>query len=158
VKRCSEILPRHVRDYIPYAITRARAVQRGPGAGEEVRPTAHSWLVDLRVFFSDICAWATEPDSPFKRFAPRTIPVTRHTFLGYGFEKARERTRARSVGRVGEPLIGVSAEPMEKRGTHNSHATASENGRIMVFFVSDSQSARSPERCRDKYRGGQVTY
>ena len=59
VKRCSEILPRHVRDYIPHAITRARAVQRGPGAGEEVRPTAHSWLVDLRVFFSDLCAWAT---------------------------------------------------------------------------------------------------
>ena len=50
VKRCSEILPRHVRDYIPHAITRARAVQRGPGAGEQVRPTAHSWLVELRVF------------------------------------------------------------------------------------------------------------
>src|SRR5271169_3117067 len=39
----------------------------GLGPGEEVRPTAHRWLVDLRVFFSDICAWATEPDSPFKR-------------------------------------------------------------------------------------------
>src|SRR5580700_1575563 len=100
VKRCSEILPRHVRDYIPHAITRARAVQRGPGAGEEVRPTAHSWLVDLRVFFSDLCAWATEPDSPFKRFAPRTIPATRHTFTGYGFDKARERTRARITATV----------------------------------------------------------
>ena len=73
VKRCSEILPRHVRDYIPHAITRARAVQRGPGASEEARPTAHSWLLNLRVFFSDLCAWATEPDSPFKRFAPRTV-------------------------------------------------------------------------------------
>jgi hypothetical protein len=61
VKRCSQILPRHVRDYIPHAIRRAREVQRGPGAGDEVRPTAHSWLIDLRVFFSDICAWATEP-------------------------------------------------------------------------------------------------
>jgi len=100
VKRCSQILPRHVRDYIPYVIARARAVQRGPGAGEEVRPTAHSWLVDLRVFFSDLCAWTTEPDSPFKRFAPRTIPVTRHTLLGYGFEKARERTRARITATV----------------------------------------------------------
>ena len=65
-----------------------------------MRPTAHSWLVDLRVFFSDLCAWATEPDSPFKRFAPRTIPVTRHTLLGYGFEKARERTRARITATV----------------------------------------------------------
>jgi hypothetical protein len=100
VKRCSEILPRHVRDYVPHAITRARVVQRGPGAGEEVRPTAHSWLVDLRVFFFDLCAWATEPDSPFKGFAPRTIPVTRHTFTGYGFEKARERTRARITATV----------------------------------------------------------
>ena len=100
VQRCSQILPRHVRDYIPHVIARARAVQRGPGSGDEVRPTAHSWLVDLRVFFSDVCAWATEPDSPFKRFAPRTIPATRHTFLGYGFEKARERTRARITATV----------------------------------------------------------
>jgi integrase len=100
VKRCSQILPRHVRDYIPHAIRRAREVQRGPGAGDEVCPTAHSWLIDLRVFFSDICAWATEPDSPFKRFAPRTIPATRHTFLGYGFDKARERTRARITATV----------------------------------------------------------
>src|SRR5256885_4229518 len=38
VKRCSQILPRHVRDYIPHAISRAREVQRGPGAGDEVRP------------------------------------------------------------------------------------------------------------------------
>jgi integrase len=100
VKRCSQILPRHVRDYIPHAIWRAREVQRGPGGGDEVRPTAHSWLIELRVFFSDLCAWATEPDSPFKRFAPRTIPATRHTFLGYGFDKARERTRARITATV----------------------------------------------------------
>jgi len=100
VKRCSETLPKQVRDYIPHAITRARVVQRGPGAGEEVRPTAYSWLADLRVFLSDLCAWATEPDSPFKRFAPRTIPVSRHAFPGYGFEKARERTRARITATV----------------------------------------------------------
>jgi integrase len=100
VTRCSQILPRHIRDYIPHAIRRAREVQRGLGAGDEVRPTAHSWLIDLRVFFSDICAWATEPDSPFKRFAPRTIPATRPTFLGYGFDKARERTRARITATV----------------------------------------------------------
>jgi site-specific recombinase XerD len=100
IKRCSQILPRHVREYVPHAIRRAREVQRGLGAGDEVRPTAHSWLIELRVFFSDICAWATEPDSPFKRFAPRTIPATRHTFLGYGFDKARERTRARITATV----------------------------------------------------------
>jgi integrase len=100
VKCCSEILPRHIRDYIPHAIARARTVQRGSGAGEEMRGTAYSWLVELRTFFSDVCAWATEPDSPFKCWAPRTIPITRHTLLGYGFEKARERTRARLTATV----------------------------------------------------------
>jgi integrase len=95
VKHCAAILPRHVRDYIPYAIARARSVQRGPDAGEEVRMTGYSWANNLRTFFSDICAWATEPDSPFVPFATRTVPVTRHTLLGHGFEKARARTRAR---------------------------------------------------------------
>jgi integrase len=100
VKCCSGVLPRHVRDYIPYALARARAVQRGPQTGEEVRPTAYSWLVELRTFFSDICAWATETDSPFGPFAPRTIPVNRHTLLGHGFEKARARVRARITATV----------------------------------------------------------
>src|SRR5260370_21362493 len=57
------------------------------------------WSSD--VCFSDLArSEATDPDSPFERFAPRTIPVTRHTFLGYGFEKARERTRARVTATV----------------------------------------------------------
>jgi hypothetical protein len=100
VKHCSAVLPRHIRDYIPYAVARARSVQRGPGAGEEVRGTAYSWLIELRTFFSDICAWATESDSPFAHFAPRTIPITRHTLVGHGFEKARARTRARITATV----------------------------------------------------------
>jgi integrase len=100
VKNSSDVLPRHVRDYIPFALAHARAVQRGPRTGEEVTPTAYSWLVELRTFFSDICAWATEPDSPFTALAPRTVPVTRHTLLGHGFEKARARTRARLTATV----------------------------------------------------------
>ena len=87
VNHCSATLPRHVRDYIPHAVARARTVQRGPRAGEEVRPTAYAWMVELRTFFSDLCAWATEPGSPFAPFAPRTIPITRHTLLGCRFEK-----------------------------------------------------------------------
>jgi integrase len=100
VKCSSAVLPRHVRDYIPYAIARARAVQRGPKTEDQVRPTAYSWLVELRTFFSDVCAWATEPDSPFAPFAPPTIPVNRHTLLGHGFEKARKQTRARLTATV----------------------------------------------------------
>lgn len=100
MKTSAQVLPVHLREYIPHAMAHALAVQRGASAGEEVRATAHSWLTDIRTFFSDICAWATEPDSPFRRFAPRTIPLTRHAPLGLGFEKARERTRARITGKV----------------------------------------------------------
>lgn len=101
LKHCSSVLPSHVRDYIPYAIARARAVQRAPDTGEEeAHPSAYSRLVELRTFFSDICAWAPESDSPFAPFAPRTIPVNRHTLLGHGFEKARARTRARITATI----------------------------------------------------------
>jgi integrase len=100
VKTSAQVLPLHLREYIPHAMAHALAVQRGASAGEEVRATAHSWLTEIRTFFSDICAWATEPDSPFHRFAPRTIPLTRHALLGLGFEKARERTRARITAKV----------------------------------------------------------
>ena len=37
---------------------------------------------------------------PISPFAPRTIPVNRHTLLGHGFEKARARTRARITATV----------------------------------------------------------
>jgi len=94
------VLPVHLREYITHAMAHALAVQRGASAGEEVRATAHSWLIDIRTFFSDICAWATEPDSPFRRFAPRTVPLTRHALLGLGFEKARERTRAKITAKI----------------------------------------------------------
>jgi integrase len=100
VKTSAQVLPLHLREYIPHAMAHALVVQRGASAGEEVRATAHSWLIDIRTFFSDICAWATEPDSPFRRFAPRTVPLTRHALLGLGFEKARERTRARITAKV----------------------------------------------------------
>jgi hypothetical protein len=100
VMHCSAVLPRHVRDYIPYAAARARAVQRGPGAGEEMSGDCIFLANRVAHVLSDICAWATEPDSPFAPFAPRTIPITRHTLLGFGFEKARARTRARITATV----------------------------------------------------------
>jgi integrase len=78
----------------------ALTVRRGNKTEEKVSITANSWLTDLRTFFSDLCAWALEPDSPFARFAPLTVPLTRHSLLGLGFEKARERTRARITATV----------------------------------------------------------
>ncbi|MCU1251573.1 MAG: integrase family protein [Edaphobacter sp.] len=68
--------------------------------GDEMRCTAHSWLTDVRTFFTDLCTWALEPDSPFLHFAPSTVPLTRHSLLGLGFDKARERTRARITATV----------------------------------------------------------
>ncbi|MGA8594014.1 MAG: site-specific integrase [Bryobacteraceae bacterium] len=97
---CSQVLPRHAREYIPYALARAREVQRGESPGKEESTTGSAWLVNIQTFFTDLCAWASEPDSPLHRFAPRTVPLTRRSHLGLGFEKARQRTRARITARV----------------------------------------------------------
>lgn len=95
-----DITPAQARAYIPFAIERANEVKRGRIGDERVRITAHAWLVNLRAFFSDICTWATEPDSPFKEFAPRTIPLTRHDLVNLGFDRARKQTEARITATV----------------------------------------------------------
>jgi integrase len=94
------VRPLHLREYIPHIMAHALTVKRGNNTGEKVSSTAHSWLTDLRTFFSDLCTWALEPDSPFRDFAPPTVPLTRHSLLGLGFDKARERTRARITATV----------------------------------------------------------
>ncbi len=98
IRAAAEVRPVHARAFVPYAIARARRVQRGPGT--EDRTTAHSWLIDVRTFFADLCTWATEADSPFARDAPPMIPLTRHDLIGVGFEKARKRKDARMLATV----------------------------------------------------------
>jgi integrase len=100
VQSSADVLPRHLRDYIPDAMAHSLTVQRAGNIGEQIRLTAHHWLINIRTFFSDICAWATEPESPFCDLAPRTVPLTRHALLNLGFEKARERTRAQITAKV----------------------------------------------------------
>jgi hypothetical protein len=95
----AEVSPAQARAYIPFAIERARGVRRGRTAGEGVRITAHAWLIEVRTFFSDICTWATEPDSPFSDLVPRTVPLTRHDLVNIGFEKARKQATARMTQR-----------------------------------------------------------
>jgi integrase len=97
----AKVLPAQARAYIPFAMERARGVQRGrkPDDGG-VRITAHTWLVEVRSFFSDICTWATEPDSPFSNLAPRTVPLTRHDLVNIGFEKARKQRTARTTATI----------------------------------------------------------
>ncbi len=100
VSSSAEISPRQARSYIPCAIERAREVRRGREADDATRITAHAWLIDVRTFFSDICTWATEPDSPFAGFAPRTVPLTRHDLINIGFEKARKQQIARTTATI----------------------------------------------------------
>jgi site-specific recombinase XerD len=95
VQECAEILPAHARAYIPYAIERGRKIKRGKAEEQDDRATACNWLMDVRVFFADLCTWATEPASPLAPFAPRTIPLARHDLVGVGFEQARRRSQAR---------------------------------------------------------------
>ncbi len=100
VHSCAEVLPSHARAFIPYAIERGRRIQRGRIEDTGDRVTACNWLIDVRVFFADVCTWATEPDSPFAAFAPRTIPLTRYDLVGVGFEQARKRSRARMTATI----------------------------------------------------------
>jgi hypothetical protein len=96
----AQVRPLHLREYIPHIMAHALTVRRGNNTEQTISSTAHSWLTDLRTFFSDLCTWALEPESPFAPFAPPTVPLTRHSLLGLGFDKARERTRARITATV----------------------------------------------------------
>jgi integrase len=100
VRACADVLPIHARAFVPHAVVRARRVRRGGPSDTDDRATAHAWLTDVRTFFADLCTWATEADSPFAPYAPRTIPLSRHDLLGHGFEQARKRTAARMAATV----------------------------------------------------------
>jgi len=92
-----EVLPAHGRAYVPHAIAAGRGDRRG---GDEDTQTAHGWLSTVRVFFTDLCSWATEPGSPLAGHAPPAIPLTYHDLRGVGFEKVRRRVKARMTSTV----------------------------------------------------------
>ncbi len=100
VRSSAEVSPAQAHSYIPFAIERAREVRRGRSVDDAARITVHSRLVDVRTFFSDICTWATEPDSPFIAFVPKAVPLTRHDLVNIGFEKARKQQAARTTATV----------------------------------------------------------
>lgn len=97
----ADVLPAHARAYVPFAIERARD-RRQDASKEEtsVRTMAHTRLVHVRAFFSDICTWGSEPGSPFAVLAPRTIPLTRYDLVGVGFDRARKQIQKRMVATV----------------------------------------------------------
>jgi hypothetical protein len=101
VTRCAQITPAQARGFVPAAIELARASQRShPRKGKTDRTTAHSWLIEIRVFFADTSTWASETDSPFAAHAPSRVVLTRHDLLDTGFAKARKRQQARLTATV----------------------------------------------------------
>lgn len=101
ITSCAQILPSHGRGFVPHAVELARRAQRSNARkGDDDRTTAHSWLIEVRVFFADISTWATETDSPFAAHAPSTVVLTRHDLLDSGFIKARRRQQAQITSTV----------------------------------------------------------
>lgn len=101
ITACRQILPHHARGFVPWALAKARTVQRSTSRkGTEDRSTTYDWFVDVRAFFADICNWSTEPGSPLTDFAPPTIPLTSHDLNSGGFSAARSRTTARMTASV----------------------------------------------------------
>jgi integrase len=100
IRASNEILPVHAKAFIPYAMELARTVRRGSDHIGDDRTTAHAWLTDVRSFFTDVCAWATEDGSPLTGLAPPANPIDRFDMRDPGFEQARRRSRARVAATI----------------------------------------------------------
>ncbi|MGC2149206.1 MAG: site-specific integrase [Candidatus Acidiferrales bacterium] len=138
VRTCADVLPAHARAYIPHALERARRTQRGESQ-DDVRITAHAWLLHVRTFFADICAWATESDSPFGRHAPPVVPLQRNDLRGIGFEKARRQQLSRMTARIIDleremPKLRAFAfqQWQEARDAYNGSASDAKAGKAEV--------------------------
>ncbi|HYN73684.1 MAG TPA: site-specific integrase [Nakamurella sp.] len=101
VRECRGVLPHHARGFVPWALAKARTIQRSTDRkGTEDRTTTYDWFVDVRAFFTDLCHWATEPGSPLAEYPPPAIPLTSHDLRSGGFAAARARTTARMTTSV----------------------------------------------------------
>ena len=94
VNSCAAITPAHAKGFVACAVAAARQHQRGrfKGSGDP-STTGYAWLVEVRSFFTDLCVWATEEDSPFAGLAPAAVPLNRYDLLDVGLKKARQRAR-----------------------------------------------------------------
>jgi site-specific recombinase XerD len=102
IASAAQVRRAHLLAFVPWAIERAREVQRtGPRlpVGED-RATADRWLINVRCFFADIGTWALEDGSPFAALAPPAVPLERHDLVGVGFENARRRQQKRQVAAI----------------------------------------------------------
>lgn len=97
----AQVLPRHARGFVDWALPKARTLQRSSARkGEQDRTTSYDWFVDVRAMFADLCHWGSEPGSPLAIYVPPTVPLTRHDLRRGGFAAARARTEARMTATV----------------------------------------------------------
>jgi len=106
VRSSADVRPTHARAFIPHAIERARTVRRRPESDDRDRTTGHSWAIEVRSFFADLCTWATEEGSPLAPFAPPVVPISRYDLRDIGFEQARRRSQAR----IAATIVDLSRE------------------------------------------------
>jgi integrase len=94
VKQPNQILPRHGQAYLKHRIETTR-LARADELYESLPLHLYSKLLVVRVFFSDICLWATEAESDFAVYAPRTPPISRQDLSRSEFDTARKQTAER---------------------------------------------------------------
>jgi integrase len=95
IASAAQVRRTHLLAFVPYAISRAREVQRAAPrlpAGED-HGTAHQWLINVRCFFADICTWALEDGSPFAGLAPPAVPLERHDSSAWGSRRPAAASR-----------------------------------------------------------------
>jgi hypothetical protein len=116
VKTSAQVLPLHLREYIPHAMAHALAVQRGASAGEEVRGTVHSWLTEIRTFFSDIC----QTEERFSAQRPRSTASIRMAYFPGGVlvDRPSENTCFSYLG--APPGINLALLPTKGEARHGS--------------------------------------
>lgn len=100
VGSCSEIIPAHGRGFVQYAIDlneHGRLTEAEADAGSN---TTNGMLMAVKTFFYDVCAWATEEDSPFAEHAPQALPIARVDLKTSGLHNVRRRQEARMTATV----------------------------------------------------------
>lgn len=101
ITRCADVTPAHGRGFVDHQLKESGILRRGrfkdTGAPSG---TAFQYIITVRVFFDDLCTWASEPGSPFAEHAPRITPISRQQTRALGAGKARKRAEARLTSQV----------------------------------------------------------
>jgi len=98
-----EVRPAHARGFMEHArehaVARARRL-RGVDDPQAARMTGHSWVINVRTFYSDVCTWAAEPGSPFAGLVPPAEPLDRRDLRESGVLNTKRQVAARMTTAV----------------------------------------------------------